>query len=129
MKLYNMFRIGAQHQNSDLVLYLLDPASGSTSSPQELCCILDARFFVSCSPNRTKVSPEKQKERCGLVHGLINDFSICVFKFPVDSGRTMMRMFQNQKESSSLYVNLNSWEILDGERSHPTTLLVTAKSC
>lgn len=106
MKLYNLFGIGAQHQNGDLVLNLLDPASGATPSPQELRCILDARFFVSCSTNRPEISSERRKKRSGLVHGLNQQFDPYVLK--VESGRTMMRMFPNQKESSSLYVNLNS---------------------
>jgi hypothetical protein len=56
MKLYNLLRVGAQHQNGDFVLNLLDPTSGTTPTSQELCCIFYARLFVRRSTNRAEIS-------------------------------------------------------------------------
>jgi hypothetical protein len=67
MKLYDLLRVGAQHQNGDFVLNLLDPTSGTTPTSQELCCIFYARLFVRRSTNRAEISSANSGQSAG--HG------------------------------------------------------------
>jgi hypothetical protein len=62
VKLHNLFGVCAQHQHGDLMLDLFEPTGGSTSTPQKLCCILDARCFVRRAANRSEVSSAKKKK-------------------------------------------------------------------
>lgn len=63
MKLHDLLGIAAEHQHCNLMLNLLDPASGSTPTPQELCCIFNASLFVRCSTNRSEISSARSKNR------------------------------------------------------------------
>lgn len=66
MQLHNLLGVAAEHEDRNLMLNLLDPASSPTSTSQELRCILDARFFVRRSANRAEVSSAKsQQEEMG----------------------------------------------------------------
>jgi hypothetical protein len=61
VKLDNLFGVGAEHQDGDFMLNLFDPATSSTSTSQELRCIVHARFLVCSSSHCSEVSPAKWK--------------------------------------------------------------------
>mgnify|MGYP007092090840 CR=1 FL=1 len=69
VQFHDLLGIAAEHQHGNLVLNLLDPTRRPTSSPQELCCIFNARLFMRRSTNRAEISSGKKrkKRRNGLV--------------------------------------------------------------
>lgn len=60
VELNDLLGIGAQQQNSDLMLNLFDPAGSASSASQEFRSVVNASLFVSCSSNGAKIASEKK---------------------------------------------------------------------
>lgn len=61
VKLNDLLGIGAQQQNSDLMLNLFDPAGSASSASQEFRSVVDSRFFVCRSSNRAEIASAREE--------------------------------------------------------------------
>lgn len=109
VELHDLLRVGAQHQHRDLVLNLLHPASGSSPTPQELRCILDAGLFVRCSTNRSEVSSGREMRENRLAMAKTSDPIHVCLQLTENNAENVPK---SRKTTPSSPGNLNSWEFL-----------------
>lgn len=65
VELNDLLGIGAQQQNSDLMLNLFDPAGSASSASQEFRSVVDTRFFVCRSPDGAEIASAREKFKLG----------------------------------------------------------------